>query len=357
MGEQYSANPAARFEWHPSTSNADSPLTAVISGSSVEKQPVHDTRTVELLEYALDGKSKKKLCDYLIKKHDLAPPEADRKVEELIESDLLLENRQRIEGGQTWFEHDWDRSLYYHLSTRDEPVPERQPYEGKTGTAEDGGKVIDLSTPAEVPDKPLNQVLLDRRTCRDFDGSPIDGNDLSSILYHGTTPARATTQDGESNVSETLSFLEVSSFPITVYPIIARSPDINPGVYRYEMNSHSLRHLDDMEYNTGEEINDLLQNIVVNQPFIENAPVTLVLSVDLQKWRRIRPQSSGLRHLLTVVSTHAHRLLLTANAFGFDVFQCAALKDSLADEVVGADGFDEAVVYTLTIGRETEEEE
>lgn len=356
MGEQYSTNPASQFKWHPSSGNPDSPLTAVVAGSSLEKQSIQDTRAVELLEYALDGKTREKLCNYLVEKHDLTRSEAEREVEELIESGLLLANQQEVERRRAWFEHDWDRSLYYHLSTRDESVAKRQVHEREAETStEDEGDVIDLPTPEEVPDEPLDQVLLDRRTCRDFDGSPIDGTDLSSILYHGLAPIRKTTRDDASSVSDVLSFLEVS-FPITIYPVVARSPDVDAGVYRYELDRHSLWRLNDTEY-TETEIDDLLQSIVVNQPFIKDAPVTLVLSLDLQKYRRTCPHSAGLRHLFTVVSTHAHRLLLAANAFGYDVFQCAALKDSLADEVVGADGFDEAVVYTLTIGRETEEDE
>lgn len=354
MGEQYSTNPAAQFKWYPSSGN--SPLTAVVAGCPVEKQSVPDVRVVELLEYALDGKTREKLHDYLVEKHDLTRSEADREVTELIESGLLLENQQRVDGRRTWFEHDWDRSLYYHLSTRDESVAEEQVHDEKTATtSEDKGEVIDLPIPAEVPDEPLDQVLLNRRTCRDFDGTPIGGTDLSSILYHALTPVRKTTRDDESSVSDALSFLEASSFPITVYPVVARSPDVNSGVYRYEIDSHSLQCLDDTECSTGAEIDELLQSIVVNQPFVKDASVTLLLSVDLQKHRRICPRSTGLRHLFTAVSIHAHRLLLTANTFGFDVFQCAALKDSLADEVVGVDGFDETVVFTLTIGRETEE--
>ncbi|USZ66718.1 nitroreductase family protein [Halorussus salilacus] len=356
MSEQYSTNLAAQFKWGPSSGKPGSPLTAVVAGSSSGNRAVQDIRTVELLEYALDGKTRETLCSYLVEKHDLVRAEAEHEVEELIESGLLLENHQQVEGGQTWFEHDWDRSLYYHLSTRDESVIEPRVYEQELETATQGDRdVIELPTPEEVPDEPLDKVLLDRRTCRDFDGSPIDSTDLSSILYHALAPIRKATRDDEQNVSDGASFFEASRFPLTIYPVVARSPDVESGVYRYELERHSLRNLD-TEY-TEKETDDLLQSIVVNQPFIEDAPVTLVISTDIQKFRHIHPQSMGLRHLFTVVSTHAHRLLLTANAFGFDVFQCAALKDSLADGVVGADGFDEAVVYTLTIGRETEEDE
>ncbi len=356
MGEYYNTNPATQFKWCSSSEDTDSPLTAVVAGSRLKKQSIQDTCVVELLEYALDGKTKEKLCSYLIEKHDFTHSEAEQEVEGLIESDLLLSDHRQIEEKQTWFEHDWDRSLYYHLATRDESITQRQVYEQQAETTnEDEGEIIDLSTPEELPDKRLDRVLLDRRTCRDFDGSPIAGTDLSSILYHALAPIRKATRDDEQSVSDGLSSLETAPFPITIYPVVARSPDVDTGVYRYELDRHSLRPLD-TEY-TEAEIDDLLQSIVVNQPFIKDAPLTLVISLDLQKYRRICSSSRGLRRLFTVVSTHAHRVLLTANAFGFDVFQCAALKDSLADEVVGADGFDEAVVYTLTIGRETEEDE
>lgn len=352
MSERYSTNPAVQFRWQDTPRGCNS-LTAVVAGSHPEEQSVNDVHIVELLEHALTGRSKDELRAYLIEEHDLERCVANEEVTRLIEDDLLLSEQQQIDGRQTWFEHEWDRSLYYHLSTRDEPVVEqrKQSYGDEADVPWCENESIELPSPADLPDVPFDEVLLDRRTCRDFDGTPIDSNDLSSILYHALAPIRDI-----SDISGASSFLEITTFPITIYPVVARSTDIDCGVYRYDIDGHALYERAKSEYSTATEVDELLKNIVVNQPFVEDSSVTLLLSVNLQKYRQARPQSGAFRHLLTVVSAHAHRILLTATAFGFDVFQCAALKDSMADEVIDADGFRETVLYTITIGRAAEEQ-
>lgn len=350
MDTKYSTNPAARFEW---SERSNQSLVASIPSGSTDTVAVRDAELLDALEYAFAPRSKAQLRTHLVEECGYDRSKAHERLDELIESGLLLPE-ERVEGRRNWFEHGWNLSLYYHLATRDWSFDSDVSASPEAESTRDGpaSDAVELPSPAPIPDEPLDDVLLARRTCRDFDGSTVESRDLSSILYHGLAPVRDAS-DGE-RVSEALSYVDTGAFPLTVYPVVTRSSDLGRGLYRYRVDDHSVRSLEDWTDEGPAAVDDRLRNIVVNQPFIEGGSATLLFAADLEAVRRRYADAAALRHLYATVSAHAHRILLTANAFGFDAFQSAALKDSVVDELVGVDGYRRAVLYFMTIGREDE---
>lgn len=352
MSTKYSTNPALRFEWSGSE-QTEPLLEASIPSSSHGTVAVHDVELLDTLEYAFAPRSKAQLRSHMVEECGYDRQEARERLEELVESGAILPE-ERVEERRNWYEHGWDLSLYYHLATRDwsfdsdaETVPRAE-----LSSDPPVDDVVELPSSAPIPDEPLNDVLLGRRTCREFDGSSIESQDLSSILYHGLTPFRNAI-DGE-DVSEALSYFEAETFPLSIHPVVTRSDDLDRGLYRYRIDDHSLASVEDWADESAVEVDDRLQNIVVDQPFIKGGSATLLFAADLEAIQRRYADAAALRHLYATVSVHAHRILLTANAFGFDAFQSAALKDSVVDELVGVDGHRQAVLYFMTIGREDE---
>lgn len=352
MDAKYGTNPAVEFEWS-GPERGDSPL--VVSAASAPRSVVglDDVELLDVLEYAFDPRPKPQLYSYAAEACDCDESEARERINELVESRVLLP-AERVEERRNWFEHGWDLSLRYHLATRDwsfdghaDPSPR-----GDSDFDRPSGDAVELPAPDPVPDEPLGDVLLDRRTCREFDESSIGSGDLSSLLYHGLAPVRDA--DDGSDVSEALSYFDAEAFPLSVYPVVVRSEDLDRGLYRYRIDDHATYPLEDWSDETAEAVDDRLQNIVVNQPFIEGGSVTLLFAADLEAVQRQYDDAAALRHLYATVSAHAQRILFTATAFGFDAFQSAALKDGVVDELVGVDGYRRAVLYFMTIGREDE---
>lgn len=360
MDAKYGTNPAVRYEWSDS-GRADPPLEASVPTSSRSNIAIHDIEILDTLEYAFDLRSKAQIHSHMVEECSYDRQEASERLDELIESELILPE-ERVEERRNWFEHGWDISLYYHLATREwsfDRDAEASPQDGSTFSPQGGstlnstvGDTVELPSPASVPDEPLNDILLDRRTCRDFDGSSIGSHDLSSVLYHSLTPVRDA-NDGK-DVSEALSYFDTEAFPLSVYPVVTRSDDLGRGLYRYRIDDHSLASLEDWTDESSTDIDERLQNIVANQPFVKDGSVTLFFAADVEAIQRRYADAAALRHLYAAVSVHVHRILLTANTFGFDAFQSAALKDSIVDELLGVDGYRQAALYFVTIGGKDE---
>jgi len=135
-----------------------------------------------------------------------------------------------------------------------------------------------------------------------------------------------------------------------------RAEDIDPAVYRYRVKEHELgviRHLTD----DPDAIDDALQEVIVEQPYARDAAVVFLLTADLDSYHQQNQGEAAFRQLLTMVSGHAHRILLTGTATGLDTFQSAAIDDSTADDFVGVNGYDEAVLYFIAVGQKAEEDE
>lgn len=360
----YVPNPAVEFDW-PTATESDAPLVARVHGESPSTVPVERPELVATVSAAQAGRSREALADHLAGATDLDPSAAAARVDELVETGVLVPEDRADRQGREWLRHGWRRSLYYHLATRDWSPGERGDAAASPGDAErssDGATrdtdgcgdadPVPLPEPDPLPDRPLDEVLLDRRTCREFDGTPMDHRDLSTLLDAALGPVRAATGRDAAHVG--LAYQESASFPFVVRPVVARSPNLEAGSYRYLLDEHALQPLDADAGATPEAVDEALRETVVGQPFVEGGAVTLLVTADLDACRRLHDGPGVLRHLFTAVSAHVHRLILAATAMGFDCFQSAAFDDGRAAAVAGSDSLAEPVVYLLTVGTEVD---
>lgn len=360
----YVPNPAVEFDW-PTATESDAPLVARVHGESPSTVPVERPELVTTVSEAQAGRSRDELADHLAGATDLDPSAAATRIDELVEAGVLVPEDRAGRRGREWLRHGWRRSLYYHLATRDWSPGEREDAashgdaerspDAATRDATDGrgaGEPIPLPEPDPLPDRPLDEVLLDRRTCREFAGTPMDHRDLSTLLDAALGPARAAT--GHDAAHEGLAYQEAAGFPFAVRPVVARSPNLEPGSYRYRLDDHALEPLDADVGATPEAVDEALRETVVGQPFVDGGAVTLLVTADLDAYRRLHDGPGALRHLFTAVSAHVHRLILAATAMGFDCFQSAAFDDGRAAAVADTDSLVEPVVYLLTVGTEVQ---
>lgn len=369
----YYANPAVEFDW-PEPAESDAPLVARVHDDPPATVPIELPVEVETVGDALSGLPRDELAARLAERAGLEPDAAVDRIDALVEAGVLVPDGPTRRRGRRWLDHGWRRSLYFHLETRDwappswerpdEPVPSgpadegmASPDDGGTAPSEDdgtappaGGGTVPLPPPGDLPDRPLDEVLLDRRTCRAFDGTPMPARDLSTLLDAALRPVRAARRRGAAPVGT--RFLETGWFPFAVRPVVARSPGLDPGTYRYLVDDHALRPVEADVDPTPTGVDRAVRESVVNQPFVEGGAVTLLLSADLAAYRRGRPEPGALRHVFTAVSGHLHRFIVAATAMGYGCFQSAAFDDSRIAALAGTDGLDEPVAYLLTVGTE-----
>lgn len=397
MAETYRTNPAVRFSWRP----GDGRLVATVGTDDVETTPVEDPALLAALEFALEPRSRTELVEYLAADVGCSRHQSSEHVSNLRATGLLLPDGDRAADYRFWVEHGWDRSLLYHLSTNDpgfdgsgneragneqvvnEEVVNEEAGSKRAGSEEtrSGGAAseeigsdeatstetrsdgagrdetppesgnddvdVALPDPLPLPERPLHEVLLERRTCREFAGETVETEALSSLLHHTSEPVRCARESGTDAVGT--EFFEMAAFPVGLYPVVVRSESLARGVYRYDPAEHGLRLRRSLDGSPA-AIDDRLQAVTVNQPWVRDAGVVLLVTADLAAVRRRYRDPAAFRYLCTLLSGHAHRLLVTATAYGFDVFQAAALEESRAEDLLGVDGFDEPVLYVVAVG-------
>lgn len=327
---------------------------------------IGDPELVEVLDYALVPRSREDLAEFVRRTYDASPDESDDLLDSLVEREFLLPaDHPLFDQTEEWFEKNWRRALYYHLASRnlsyadDDPDGRKQARERVIASYlrdEEAPPIYPsydddptpLPAPEEPPDRPLAETLLDRRTHRGFSSDAISATELSSLLYHVFEPVREVRDFVEQHVDEEPVLHHVSlQDSFEVYPLVSRVDGFDPGLYAYSVRDHALSRR--VEFSGPREIDDLLADLS-HQPYSHGGAVTCLFAANIERERWRYRHERGLRNLYTKVTTHAHRLVLVATAYGLGAFQTPALKDSEIDDLVGVDSFEHPISYLVTVG-------
>lgn len=348
MANEYFTNPA--IEIVPERAAGDRSFRVVSYGSGRIYDRFDSLEFVKALESATAGRPRAEIEACLREQTGADERRVEEIVDRLVAVDALIEDEDAVAARKRWIESKWHRSLFFHLSTtldggsslevdpdRDRITPREE---------EPSDDVLVLPDPGSLPDVDLGEAMLERRTCRNFDGSSMTLEELSDLLYHWVETSAERSDEPLARPSG----FDVSDFPHGIALVAVRCEGIDPGVYRYHPTSHSLDPVSTDEMDR-DEAESLVREMIVNQPWTEASAVTFFPTVDLATFRRTVPDSAAYPWLFTHVSAHAQRLILLATAYGHDVFQSAALQDDFVNDVVGVDGQDEHVAYAVSVGR------
>lgn len=364
----YRTNRVVQFAWR---STDDQPGTGRFVGKTYTDSgrafEVGDPEVVRVLEYALDPRSRDEIAGFVEREFDADPDEARDVVDSLVEQEFLLPaDHPLFDRTEEWFEKNWRRALYYHLGSRnvsyadDDPDDRKRTREDVIGSylAEedappvypsfDDDELVSLPEPEPMPDRPLAETLLARRTTRGFAGESLSATRLSSLLYHVFDPVREVRDFVARHADEEPVLHHVSlQLPFEVYPLVMRVDGFDPGLYAYSIRDHAL--VPRASFDDAEEIEALLADLS-HQPYSQGGAVTCLFSAHVHRERWRYRHDRALRNLYAKTTTHPHRLILVATAYGLGAFQTPALKDSEIDDLVGTDSFEEPISYLVTVG-------
>ena len=252
---------------------------------------------------------------------------------------------------------DWgDATWFFHLATKDtrfavtvedqmavaadvvlEPPPPH--IKCRCGT----GATVELPAPRPLPPDSLSQILLRRRTCRDFSGSPIDLADVADVLFYsaGILFEHSTTVYG--TVVKKASPSPGARHPTELYPVLSACADADPGIYHYCARHHRLARLSDVSQ-------PFLEDALLWQRYFSNASffVFFTCVVERLMWKYKAPRIYKLAHL--EAGHCCQNLLLAATALGLGAFCTGALRDSAIEEALGVEGAKEFVIYAAGAG-------
>lgn len=205
---------------------------------------------------------------------------------------------------------------------------------------------IVLQKPITGLDTNLDQVILGRRSCRNFRNEALTQQELSKLLWYSYGITDKTIYErfevlGRPNPSAG------ALYPFELYLSIFNVEDIEPGIYHYCPIDHSLEQL-----KIGNFSNKLVQYFM-GQYYISDASLIIMLSgiTDRITWKY---DVRGYRYLLIEAGHIVQTLNLIAVSLNLAGLCLGGFYDDPLCEFIGIDSLTEPIIYGLAIGHQDE---
>lgn len=289
--------------------------------------------------------------------------------EELLEGDLLLDQKQEH---YPWKGHKLSYS--FHLSTRNHTSQtpkqtEEEMIEAFTSMSSSKGeplpretaphilKTITLPKPCEDDLKALSffDTLKKRKTSRNFNGTPISLEQLSTLLHGTFGSIHGKKWEELSNLGVNFSS-ERRSNPSSsglqacdCYLSITHVTGLEPGFYRYESDNHSLQLL-------SEGCDDEMQSyLMCDQFWIKGAACGLFITVDMERMWHKSDLPRAYAYVFLEAGHTSQNLLLGATALDLKTWLSGTMRDEFIAKKFQLDGYRRFPVSSVFIGHGTEE--
>ncbi|WBB58904.1 SagB/ThcOx family dehydrogenase [Streptomyces sp. WMMC500] len=191
----------------------------------------------------------------------------------------------------------------------------------------------------------FDEVLLARRTHREFTAEPVTLRQLATTLHYTFGPMYFVDAREYGTLMMRTSPGGGARHEIEAYVGVLNVEGVAPGLYHYNVEQHALE-LIDPEFRAGHV--DRLgfgQQMAVTAGFV--VFMTALVSRATYKYRHPRT----LRMILLDAGHLAQTFALVSTATGLGPFQTAAFRDSEAEAALGVDGIAETALYLIGAGR------
>jgi len=195
-----------------------------------------------------------------------------------------------------------------------------------------------LPEPSSAGGPPIWETLARRRSVRDYGGGSMPLATLSQLLWstHGIT-AKA----GRVGLRNAPS--AGACYPIDAYAVVNNVAGLEPGLYRYLPEEHSL-----IQMRAG-EVGREITKAALGQKMCHRGSVTFV-------WVAVVPRTTGRygdrghRYIFLDAGHVGQNMYLAATALGYGCCTIGAFDDDAMNAALGVDGEVETTVYAASVG-------
>lgn len=208
----------------------------------------------------------------------------------------------------------------------------------KEDTGEDALKVR-LDPPQTSGGGQIWEIIKNRRSVRSFAGRPVSKAELSNLLWaaQGITARRR-------NFGFRAAPSAGALYPMETYLVVNRAQGLEPGIYHYEIESHSLALLKNGDFS------EAVTRAALNQETVGAADIVFIWSAVFERSKR-RYKERAYRYIYIEAGHIAQNLALAAAALSLGSCPVGAFIDDEMNNLLGLDGSDESVIYTTALGR------
>ena len=195
---------------------------------------------------------------------------------------------------------------------------------------------IALPDPHSYQGPSLEETIEARRSVRNYAAEPLSPEELSRLLH----AAQGITDRRGFRAAPSAGAL----YPIELYAVVNAVAGMEAGVYHYAVREHDLELLQAGDFGA------TVTRAGLGQTFLGQAGVCLVLSAIFQR-TRWRYRERTYRYVMLEAGHVAQNVYLAAASMGLGACAVGAFFDDEFDDLLGLDGVEEAVLYTLSVGK------
>ncbi|HZX14863.1 MAG TPA: SagB/ThcOx family dehydrogenase [Thermodesulfobacteriota bacterium] len=209
--------------------------------------------------------------------------------------------------------------------------------------------------------KSFTSIIKTRKSIRSYSGSPIDLNELSTILYlsRGVTGATPLTKEGlkSLNIASTNPIDESlkvyrnvipsagALYPIEVYLVIFNVNGIEEGLYHYYPIGHILEKIKVGDFQ------EILEECFVTKEMIQSSNLVFLMTAVFNR-NQVKYGERGYRYILFEAGHIAQNVYLSSNALDIGAVALGGFNDDLLNSLLEIDGENESAIYAVVLGKD-----
>lgn len=202
-----------------------------------------------------------------------------------------------------------------------------------------------VNLPTTLPDvvESLASLLRSRRSARAFDSAPITLDELAAVL---ALSYGITSDNDDTDFPRPFRIVPSGGalYPLELYVLAARIEGLEPGLYHFDSEDHSLDAL-----RLGEDATGIAGSLVQQDLALGSAAICFVSAVLLRS--TFKYGDRGYRFTLIEAGHLVQNAILTAHQLGLTTVPIGGYLDREVDRYLEIDGINESTIYVLLIGR------
>lgn len=214
---------------------------------------------------------------------------------------------------------------------------------------------------------PFEEVVIKRKSVREFNGKPVSKEEISKMLFMsaGIKELRTATQIKDSfedafspkgiNKEKIKDSWDASTrtypsagarYPLEIYLIIFESKEMELGIYHYNVKEHSLELIKKGNFR------DLMVELLYGQELVKKASLVILISAVFSRTQN-KYGERGYRYILFDAGHLGQNIYLVATSMNLGCCAIGGFKDDEINELLRLDINEENVIYAFCVGKVT----
>ena len=194
---------------------------------------------------------------------------------------------------------------------------------------------VRLPAPRTTGRTALEEVLLKRRSIREYRNEPLTLAEISQLLW----AAQGTTHRDGLRTAPPAGAL----YPLELYVVIGNAKDLEPGIYKYATGPHTLTQV------VSGDKRSALAAAALEQPQVAEGAICLVFSAVYERTMK-KYRERAVRYVHMEAGHAAQNVCLQATALNLGAVVLGAFQDAQVKRVVNMPA-EEQPLYILPVGR------